>query len=272
MRSAPSGRCRSVRRLARLDRLVRRVLLRLRLVGDAGDPRQRQPRRVLQRAQHHRRARLSDGGDDLHLPEELPDVLGVAPAELDQVAVLAGQVMHFEHTRNLRDQLAGPIRHVERTGRPDRHERQLAQADGLGIEQRRVARQDALGLQLPQPLEHRRRRQPDRTRDVSLRHPGVRLNHVQYLDVEIVKHALQLPLTENYRRPNASGQEDPLSYEAQRPPKNAKRATPVRESPFLRSTWERFTARDWRCDPSRPRASRPPPSRPSRSLRRASST
>ena len=128
------------------------------------------------------------------VPEKLPDVLGVAPAELDQVAVLAGQVMHFEHAGDLREQLAGPIRHVERTGRPDRHERQLAQADGLGIEQRRVARQDALGLQLPQPLEHRRRRQPDRTRDVSLRHPGVRLNHVQYLDVEIVKHALQLPL------------------------------------------------------------------------------
>ena len=184
-----------------------------RLVGNAGHPGSGSLGVSFSVAQHHRGARLSDRRDDLHLPQQLPDVLGVAPAELDQVAVLAGQVMHFEHTRNLRDQLAGPIRHVERTGRPDRHEGQLAQADRLGIEERRVARQDALGLQLPQPLEHRRWRQPDRSRDVSLRHPGVRLNNVQYLDVEIVKHALQFASGQELSSANALGQEHPLSYQ-----------------------------------------------------------
>jgi hypothetical protein len=70
----------------------------------------RQPRRLFQRAEHDRRARGPHTGNPSEaLPQQLPKMLGIAGADLDQIAVFASHVVHFEHLRQIDERLRNAI-------------------------------------------------------------------------------------------------------------------------------------------------------------------
>ena len=95
---------------------------------------------------------VTDGvGGDL-LAEDLPEMLRIARADLEQVTVVAGDMMDFEDFRDAR-QLVGR-RHVRAVlGRPDRDKRQHAAVDHVRVDQRDVILDNALGFELPKAFE-----------------------------------------------------------------------------------------------------------------------
>ena len=81
-------------------------------------------------------------------------MLGVARADLDQVAVVAGDMVRFEDFRKLREGTGDAILRA-RFIASNRHEGEQAQAEGLRVDVRRVALEDAASFELPHSLEYR---------------------------------------------------------------------------------------------------------------------
>ena len=112
------------------------------------------------------------------LPKDLSEMLGIARADLQQVAIVARDVMDFEDFRNARE-LVGR-RHVRpMLRRPHRHERQHAAIDDVRVDQRDVILDNALRFELPQAFEDGRGRQPNGLRKLGLGGSGVVLKNIQ---------------------------------------------------------------------------------------------
>ena len=80
-------------------------------------------------------------------------MLGVACADLDQVAIVAGDMVRFENFGKLRE---GAGNAILRTGliASNGNEGEQAQAEGFRVDVCRVALEDAAGFELPDSLEN----------------------------------------------------------------------------------------------------------------------
>jgi hypothetical protein len=122
---------------------------------------ERERRAFLHRAEHDRRARRAHALDAAEPRlEQLAEVLRVAGANLDQEAVVAGDVMNLEHLRRLGELPANPVLTGD-FGRADRDERQHPQVGRPRVDLGGIALDDAARFELPHPLQHRRRREAD---------------------------------------------------------------------------------------------------------------
>jgi len=91
-------------------------------------------------------------GRDL-LTQNLTQVLGVARADLQQVTIVTGDVVHFEDFGNAGQFVRG--RHLGAVlGRPNGNKGQHAPFDHVRVDQRDVILDNALGFELPQPFEN----------------------------------------------------------------------------------------------------------------------
>ena len=78
-------------------------------------------------------------------------MLGIMRAHLDEIAVVAGDVMDLEYFGELGQRLRDPILGPGFVA-ANRHEREQPQAEGLGIDLGGVSAEDATGLELADPL------------------------------------------------------------------------------------------------------------------------
>src|SRR5579884_2420281 len=106
-----------------------------------------------ERAEDDGSAGGADGRDGAEaLAQEAAQRGGVRGAHLDEVAVLAGDVMHLLHLGDAREQGAG-LRRAERLVRADEDEGQQAEVHRVGVNARLVAAQDAARFELADALE-----------------------------------------------------------------------------------------------------------------------
>jgi hypothetical protein len=106
------------------------------------------------------------------MPKKLPDVLGVARPNLEQIAVVSGDVMQLENLRTLRQRVRNAVV-ARRLVAPDSDEGEHRLVDGVRIHERGVSLNDAASLEFPDPLKDCRGGEPDNARYVSLRYSGV---------------------------------------------------------------------------------------------------
>jgi len=117
------------------------------------------------------------------------EVLRVTCADFDQVAVIAGNMMHFKHfgavRKGSRDILVG--RGIVAA---DRDERQESEAQSFRVHLSSVAADHTSSFELANPLENRRGGQTDRTGDVNLCFAGIRLELIQDLEIDGIEVSL----------------------------------------------------------------------------------
>ena len=94
-------------------------------------------------------------------------MLGVARPDFEEVAVVAGDVMHFQHFGTLGERVRDRFVSGSLCA-TDRDERQHPLLDRIWVDERRVAFYNTPALQLPYPLEHCRGRQSDGSGNVCL--------------------------------------------------------------------------------------------------------
>lgn len=109
-------------------------------------------------------------------------MLCVSRANLDQVAVVARNVMDLQHFRAIGQRLGYAL-----IGRslvaPDCDERQQAQAKSLRVDLRTIAANDASCFEFPDSLENSRGSEPNRSGNVDLGLAGVCLKLVENLEI-----------------------------------------------------------------------------------------
>ena len=115
-------------------------------------------------------------------------MLGIPRPNLDQVAVLAGDMVDLEHFSAVREQTADVVV-TEWFLTPDRDEGESPLVDDVGIDLRRIAFDDTASFELPDPLENGGRRQPDVAGDVGLGFPGVCLKNLGNTEVYSVDYS-----------------------------------------------------------------------------------
>ena len=110
-------------------------------------------------------------------------MLGISCADLDQIAVVACNMMHFKHfgavRKGSRDVLVG-----RGVVAPDSNEREEPEAESLRVDLGTVAADHTPSFELANPLENRRGGQTDRTGDVDLCFAGIRLELIQDLEID----------------------------------------------------------------------------------------
>ena len=112
------------------------------------------------------------------MTEQLPEMLSVARADLEEIAIVAGDVMDFEDLGDA-GQFNGR-RHVGAVlGAPDGNEREHASIDDVRVDQRYVIPDNALGFELSQPLEDGRWRQTNGFGELGLCGSSVVLKDIQ---------------------------------------------------------------------------------------------
>src|SRR5262245_33583421 len=154
---------------------------------------ERQLAGFLERAEHDDRARRADGRDRAEaLLEDAREVVGVGGTALDEIAVLAGDVVDLEHLRDRREALAGSDR-VDRVVAADEYEAEQAQLHGLRLETHLVAGDDAVLLELLDALEDGRGRHAELACDLGVRDARVLLQERQDLEVDGVELEHRLP-------------------------------------------------------------------------------
>ena len=121
------------------------------------------------------------------IAQDLRQMLRIARAHLEHQAVVAGDVMDFEHFWNGRKlichaHLAGTI------GRPYGDEREKSLIERSRIDLGDVTDDDALGFQLAQPLEHGRWGETHRSGNFNLRKAGVVLQQANDFDIDGIEH------------------------------------------------------------------------------------
>ena len=116
-------------------------------------------------------------------------MLRVTCADFDQVAVIAGNMMHFKHfgavSKGARDVLIG--RDVVAA---DGDEREEPEAESFRVDLCAVAANHTSSFELANPLENRRGGQTDRTGDVDLSFAGIRLELIQDLEIDGIEVSL----------------------------------------------------------------------------------
>ncbi len=122
------------------------------------------------------------------MPQQLTDVLGVAGPDLQQVAVVARDVMELQHLWTLRERPRDAIV-AGRLFALDRHERQHRLIDGMGVDEGGVTPDDPSAFEFPNPFEDGGRGQSDGAGDFRLRYPSVILKKLDYLGVYFVDHS-----------------------------------------------------------------------------------
>ena len=118
-------------------------------------------------------------------------MLGVVRAHLDEIAVVAGNVVDLEHLGELGQRLSDPILGAGLVA-ANGHEGEQSEAQGLGIDLGGVAAEGAPGFELADPLEHRRRGESDDPGNLYLRLAGVGLEEVEDLEVGVVERSVVL--------------------------------------------------------------------------------
>ena len=112
-------------------------------------------------------------------------MFGVPRAHLDQIAVVAGDMVDFEHFgmigKGLRDAVPG----TEFIA-PNGDERQQSEAERLGVDLRRIAAKDSTGFELSHALQHGGRRQAHGPGDFDLGFPRVGLEEIENLQIDVV--------------------------------------------------------------------------------------
>jgi hypothetical protein len=111
------------------------------------------------------------------------EVLRVTCADFDQIAVIAGNMMHFKHFGAVRK---GSRDVLVRRGvvAADSNEREKREAESLRVDLCTVAADHTPSFELANPLENRRGGQTDRTGDVDLCFAGIRLELIQDLEID----------------------------------------------------------------------------------------
>ena len=94
-------------------------------------------------------------------------MFGVVRADFDQIAVVAGDVMHLEDFRKLGKCLGNPVLGA-RLVASDGNEGQQPEAERLGIDLGGVALERTAGFELANPFEDCGRCQTDGARDLDL--------------------------------------------------------------------------------------------------------
>ena len=117
--------------------------------------RQGETRRFLHGFQNDRRSRAAHPWNAPEaMTQELPDVLGVPGAHLQQKAIVSGDVVHFQYLRTGGER-AGNRVFAGCFLALDGHEREHRLLNHARVEQSHVAPDGTSGLELPQALEHR---------------------------------------------------------------------------------------------------------------------
>ena len=110
-------------------------------------------------------------------------MLRVPCANFDQIAVVAGNMMHFKHfgavSKGARDVLIG-----RSFVTADGNEREECEAESLRVDLSAVAADYPSSFELANSLENRRGCQPYRTGDVDLCFAGIRLELIQDLEID----------------------------------------------------------------------------------------
>ena len=120
--------------------------------------------------------------------QDLRQVLRIARADLQQQAVIAGDVMDLQDFGNGSQRL-GDARFGGPIGGAQGDEGQQPLIERLRVQMRRIAANHAPAFELPQPFEHGRGGKAHDPRDFGLGDTGVVLEEVEYLEVDGVEHA-----------------------------------------------------------------------------------
>lgn len=115
-------------------------------------------------------------------------MLGIACANFDEIAVIAGDMVDLEDLGAVGEQTA----HVvvpERFLAPDRDEGKHPLIDNVRINLRRIAFDDPPSFELPDPFKDGGRCQPDVPGDVGLGFPGVCLKNLGNAEVNSVDYS-----------------------------------------------------------------------------------
>ena len=101
------------------------------------------------------------------MTQELTDVLSISGANLQQVAVIARDVMQLEHLRALRQRVGDAAVSRGLLG-SDRHKSQHRLIEGVGIDEGGIPTDDAARFELANALKDSGRSQPNNSGNVRL--------------------------------------------------------------------------------------------------------
>src|SRR5258708_39096987 len=119
----------------------------------------------------------------------MADVLGVARADLEQVTVVAGDVVQIQHLGALRQRMRDAIV-AERLLAPDGDESQHRLLELTRIDQGGVALDDPPAFELANSLQTSGRGQHSDPGDDSLGASGIFLKKIQYCRIYFVYHSV----------------------------------------------------------------------------------
>jgi hypothetical protein len=112
-------------------------------------------------------------------------LFGVPRPNLDQIAVVARNMVYFEHFWELSER-TGNLVIAGRFAALDRHERQHPLVNRAGIDLCHIATQDAAALQLAHPLQDGGRSQTDRSGNIDLGLTSICLKNAQNGHINVV--------------------------------------------------------------------------------------
>ena len=110
-------------------------------------------------------------------------MLRVSCPDLDQIAVVACNMMHFKHFRAV-SKGSGNVLIGRGLVAADRDERQESEAESFRVDLCAVAANHTSSFELANPLENSRWGQPHRPGDVDLCFAGIRLELIQDLEID----------------------------------------------------------------------------------------
>ena len=137
------------------------------------------------------RVERTPGTLEKRVRSRVAEVLGVARADLDEVAVVAGDVMHLEDFCELGEGLGNPVLGTGLVA-ANGDEGQQAESERLRIDLGRIALQRSAGFELANPLQYGRRGEPDGARNLDLGLARVGLQELENLKVCIVESSVVL--------------------------------------------------------------------------------
>ena len=110
-------------------------------------------------------------------------MLGISCADLDQIAVVACNMMHFKHFGAI-SKGSGDVLIGRGLVAADRDECQKGEPESFRVDLCAVAANHTSSFELANPLENSRWGQPHRPGDVDLCFAGIRLELIQDLEID----------------------------------------------------------------------------------------
>ncbi len=126
------------------------------------------------------------------MTQQLTHVLGVARANLQKIAIVAGDVMKLEHLRALCERVRNAVI-ARRLMATDRHKGEHRLVHGMRIDQSGVPANHTPSLELPYPFQDGGGSQTDNTCYICLRNAGVFLKKLQNCGIILVDHSAIMP-------------------------------------------------------------------------------